>query len=325
MKKHSTISGGDNPDHSWTLFLDRDGVINQRIEHGYVLCWKDFRFQTGVLEALALLSSLFGRIIVVTNQQGVGKGYMTTEALEDIHSRMRENIDAAGGRMDAVFTCTELATAPGNCRKPAVTMGLMAAEKFPDILFGKSIMVGDSMCDMEFAENLGMWKVFIGEQPPTNTKITCNRVYPSLAAFALDCCNPGNDRTSLTMDDVMGKPGPVRTMDDYICTFPGDIQIILQKIREVIREVAPGAMEVLSYGMPAFCLNGKRMVYFAAHTNHIGFYALPTANEAFKKEIAPYKHGKGSIQFPLNEPIPYQLVRMIAEFRKWELEGRPEY
>lgn len=95
-----------------------------------------------------------------------------------------------------------------------------------------------------------------------------------------------------------------RTIDEYTKTFPEDVQIILEKIRQTIREAAPEAVEAISYGIPTFKLNGRYLVYFAAWKNHIGFYPMPSGAKAFKKELSVYKQGKGSIQFPLDKPIP---------------------
>jgi uncharacterized protein YdhG (YjbR/CyaY superfamily) len=107
---------------------------------------------------------------------------------------------------------------------------------------------------------------------------------------------------------------PAKNIDEYIAGFPEDTQEILRKIRAVIREAAPDAQETISYQMPAFKLNGN-LVYFAAFKNHIGFYPIPTGIEAFKKELSAFKQGKGSIQFPLDEPIPYDLITKIVKFR----------
>lgn len=103
-------------------------------------------------------------------------------------------------------------------------------------------------------------------------------------------------------------------MDEYIENFPKDVQTILQKIRNTIQKEAPDATETISYGIPTFVQNGS-LVHFAAYAKHIGFYALPSGNIAFQKEISKYKFGKGSIQFPLNEPIPYVLIKKIVKFR----------
>lgn len=105
-----------------------------------------------------------------------------------------------------------------------------------------------------------------------------------------------------------------KSIDEYIENFPEETQIILQKIRKMIQKEVPEATEVISYAMPTFVLNGT-LVHFAAYPKHIGFYALPSGNLAFQKEISKYKFGKGSIQFPLNEPIPYVLVKKIVKFR----------
>lgn len=106
-----------------------------------------------------------------------------------------------------------------------------------------------------------------------------------------------------------------KTIDDYIKDFPADIQSILQKMRKTIRQAAPEAVEAISYQMPAFKLNGKNLVFFAAFKNHIGFYPVPSGIEAFKNELSPYIRGKGTVQFPLNKPVPYDLVKKIVKFR----------
>jgi uncharacterized protein YdhG (YjbR/CyaY superfamily) len=107
-----------------------------------------------------------------------------------------------------------------------------------------------------------------------------------------------------------------KTIDEYIATFPKDVRDILEKLRRTIRESAPEAVEAISYGMPAFKLNGKSLVFFAAWKDHIGFYPSdPSAIEAFKKELTPFKQSKGTIQFSLDKPIPLGLVRKIVKFR----------
>ncbi len=105
------------------------------------------------------------------------------------------------------------------------------------------------------------------------------------------------------------------TMDAYIASVPKEIQDILEKIRQTIRKAAPDAVEAISYQIPTFKLNGKNLVHFAAWKDHIGFYATPSGNAAFKKELSRYKVAKGSIQFPLDEPMPYDLVTKMAKFR----------
>jgi uncharacterized protein YdhG (YjbR/CyaY superfamily) len=105
-----------------------------------------------------------------------------------------------------------------------------------------------------------------------------------------------------------------RTIDEYIKTFPEDIQSILKKMRQAIAEAAPEASETISYQMPTFTLNGN-LVHFAAYKNHIGFYPTPSGIEAFKKELSHYKGAKGSVQFPIDKPVPYDLVKKIVLFR----------
>ena len=106
----------------------------------------------------------------------------------------------------------------------------------------------------------------------------------------------------------------VGSVDEYIASFEGDVRDRLEAIRTVVREAAPDAFEVISYGMPAYKMK-RILVYFAAHKNHIGLYPTPTATGAFKEELKPYEAGKGSIKFPNDEPIPYDLIRRIVEFR----------
>lgn len=105
-----------------------------------------------------------------------------------------------------------------------------------------------------------------------------------------------------------------KTVDEYIASFPKDVQQRLQKLRTVIKKHTPEAAEGISYKMPAYKLNGP-LVYFAGYQNHIGFYAAPTGHEKFKKALSKYKTGKGSVQFPHDQPLPYDLVEEIVRFR----------
>lgn len=106
-----------------------------------------------------------------------------------------------------------------------------------------------------------------------------------------------------------------KNIDEYIITFPAEVQELLEQIRTIIRENAPGAVESISYGMPAFKLNNKPLVYFAGYENHIGFYATPSGHAEFAKELAGYKQGRGSVQFPLDKPIPFDLIGRIVAYR----------
>jgi uncharacterized protein YdhG (YjbR/CyaY superfamily) len=112
----------------------------------------------------------------------------------------------------------------------------------------------------------------------------------------------------------MAHPKPVH-IDAYISQSPVEAQPILQQIYNIIKETVPEAVEGISYGIPAFKLNGKPLVYFAGYKNHIGFYATPTGHEAFATQLAPYPQGKGSVQFPLDRPIPFDLIVKIVLFR----------
>ena len=108
-----------------------------------------------------------------------------------------------------------------------------------------------------------------------------------------------------------------QTIDAYIAGFPEDVQAILQQVRRTIHEAAPEATEAISYQMPTFKLHGN-LVHFGAFKNHIGFYPVPSGMAAFAAELAAYKQGKGSVQFPLNKPMPLDLIRRIVEFRVQE-------
>lgn len=153
-------------DKNWTLFLDRDGVINVRFPDDYVKRVSEFEFIPGVKEAIAEFTKLFGRIVVVTNQQGIAKGFYSHDDLLAIHTFMKEEIAKAGGRIDAVYYAPQLASENSPMRKPGTGMAMQAKNDFPQIDFAKSIMVGDSGSDMEFAYKAGMHAVFAGEAKP---------------------------------------------------------------------------------------------------------------------------------------------------------------
>ena len=158
-----------NINKDWTLFLDRDGVINERIYGDYILSPEGFNFLPGVLESMAVFATFFGKIFVVTNQQGVGKGLMPKTALEAIHKYMRQEITRVGGRLDGIYYCTDLASEKDHCRKPGTFMARQAKKDFPKVDFQKSIMVGDTESDMEFGRNSGMFNVLVGnENVPKN-------------------------------------------------------------------------------------------------------------------------------------------------------------
>jgi len=144
----------------WSLFLDRDGVINEEIKGSYVTDWKEFKFYEGSQKAIAELSRIFGRIIVVTNQRGVGRGIMHYEDLKVIHSNMQEEIALNGGRIDRIYACTAVENEDIN-RKPNTGMAHQAKEDFETIDFKKSVMVGNNLSDMLFGKRVAMHTIFI--------------------------------------------------------------------------------------------------------------------------------------------------------------------
>ena len=153
-----------NIEKTWTLFLDRDGVINHRIEGDYVKRWDEFIFMPDVKESICQLNQVFGTIVVVTNQQGIGKGLYTESDLEGIHMNMMLDIILSGGQVDRVYYAPELASANSRLRKPNIGMAEKAKEDFPSIDFSKSLMIGDSYSDMEFGRRAGMKTVFLNPE-----------------------------------------------------------------------------------------------------------------------------------------------------------------
>lgn len=109
------------------------------------------------------------------------------------------------------------------------------------------------------------------------------------------------------------------TIEEYIAKYPVTVQGILQKVRQTIKKAAPHATEDIAYQMPAFKLQGKPLVYFGAWKDHIGFYALPSGTAAFREKLGPYKHAKGTVQFPLDKPLPYDLIAEMVAFRVQEV------
>jgi D-glycero-alpha-D-manno-heptose 1-phosphate guanylyltransferase len=174
-------------DKSWTLLLDRDGVINHEKHLDYIHHWDEFEFYDGVKQAIKIFAGVFGRIVVVTNQKGIGKGLTKPSDLATIHRNMVHAIEAVGGRIDKVYFCPDLNEDSPN-RKPNPGMGLQAKTDFPEIDFKRSIMVGNTLSDMLFGRALGAKTVFL---PTTRPEVDTNdplidAVYPSLIAFALD-------------------------------------------------------------------------------------------------------------------------------------------
>ncbi len=167
-------------DKTWTLFLDRDGVINKKRENDYVKNWSEFSFIKGSLEAISSLSRIFGKIIIVTNQRGVGKGLMLEDELLLIHQKMVDEITLNSGRIDKIYYCKDVEIT-SDCRKPNSGMAFQALKDFPEINFKKSIIVGDSFSDIEFGQKLEMKTIFIGK---SNFNLDLDGKFSSLYEFS---------------------------------------------------------------------------------------------------------------------------------------------
>ncbi|RJQ56693.1 MAG: hypothetical protein C4521_00105 [Actinobacteria bacterium] len=120
----------------------------------------------------------------------------------------------------------------------------------------------------------------------------------------------------------MQKRSSAKSVDEYIAESPAETRTMLEELRALIRASAPGVIETISYAIPTFDLHGRHLVHFAGFAKHIGFYPTDSGIEAFKKELEPYKSGKGSVQFPLNQPLPTDLIRRIVKFRVEESTGK---
>lgn len=169
-------------DKSWSLFLDRDGVINKRIFGGYITNPSEFEFIAGSKDAIAQLSKQFHRVFVVTNQQGIGKGLMTERNLLEIHAYMNDEIYLAGGKVSKCYFAPNLKGEDDDLRKPNPGMALLAKLEFPEIEFGRSVMVGDTDTDIEFGRKLGMKTVRIQTEEPIG--VEADLTVGSLEAFA---------------------------------------------------------------------------------------------------------------------------------------------
>lgn len=169
----------------WTLFLDRDGVINLEKHQDYVYHYGEFIFYEGVKEAIRFLNTRFKRIIVITNQRGVGRQLMSEEELLSIHNQMLADIEAAGGRIHKIYYCVSTDNAHPN-RKPNPGMFREALNDFPDISPETSLMVGNNLSDMQFGRNAGMHTVYVKttnpDLPLPNPLI--DLAFNDLAAFA---------------------------------------------------------------------------------------------------------------------------------------------
>jgi histidinol-phosphate phosphatase family protein len=150
---------------NWTLFLDRDGVINEEKKEDYIRNWDEFQFYKESLIALPLLAQKFRTIVITTNQKGIGKGLMSHDDLSSIHDNMVKQIQQVGGRIDHIFYCADLDNESIN-RKPQPGMAFQAKDIFPHIQLNESIMVGNRMSDMKFGRNAGLHTVFLATTHP---------------------------------------------------------------------------------------------------------------------------------------------------------------
>ncbi len=172
-------------DRSWTLFLDRDGVINRDKEGDYIRNTGEFFLLEGSDRAIKMLNEIFGITVIVTNQKGVGKGLMTIEDLQGIHTLLIEQVSRNGGKIDKIYFSSDLDNNSPN-RKPNSGMALMAKNDFPEIDFSKSFIVGNRLSDMEFGRNAGMYTIFVATTHPETPfpHPLIDERFDSLIAFA---------------------------------------------------------------------------------------------------------------------------------------------
>ncbi len=173
-------------DSSWSLFLDRDGVINRRLIGDYIKKWEEFEFLPDVLEAIQKFTELFGKLFIVTNQQGIGRGLMLETDLENIHEKMMHQIRQHGGNINKIYHSPYKAEENSVFRKPNIGLARKAKIDFPNIDLDKSVMAGDSISDMQFGKNAGMFTVFIHSDKELieENKEFIDYVFPDLISFA---------------------------------------------------------------------------------------------------------------------------------------------
>lgn len=152
----------------WTLFLDRDGVINERIVDNYVMDPKDLVLTPNLIHALSIFTHYFGKIFVVSNQQCVGKGLCTIETIDNVHAALNDILLKEKILINDFLVCPHKAADNCNCRKPKSGLAMQAQSKYPTIDFSKSIMVGDMLSDMKFGKNLGMITIYVGDHNVPN-------------------------------------------------------------------------------------------------------------------------------------------------------------
>ena len=172
-------------DNNWTLFLDRDGVINHEQHMGYINTWEEFKFYDGALEAFQIFAKRFKHIVIVTNQRGIGRGITKVKNLDLIHKNMTEAIVNNAGKIDGIYYCGDLDINSGH-RKPNTGMAFDAQKDLPAIDFSKSVMVGNNISDMEFGHSIGASTILLlttmDEIPAPLTYLTAS--YKTLLDFA---------------------------------------------------------------------------------------------------------------------------------------------
>lgn len=174
--------------NSFSLYLDRDGVINKKKENDYIKEWSEFKFTEGALIAISILSKIFNKIIIVTNQRGIGKGVMSENDLNEIHKKMIKKIESHNGRIDGIYFCADLED-NSYCRKPNPGMAYDSKKDFYDINFNKSFMVGDQFSDVEFGHRLGMKTVLITSKKKITGSQVPHYTFKSLLDFSKSILN----------------------------------------------------------------------------------------------------------------------------------------
>lgn len=168
---------------SHSLYLDRDGIINKKKDNDYVKSWDEFIFIKGSLKAISILSNIFKKIFIVSNQRGIGRGIMTDQDLEIIHDRMMRKIEYEKGRIDKIYYCSDINNSSIN-RKPNPGMALESKNDFNDIEFNNSFMVGDQLSDIAFGKNLGMKTILIGNLKTNKEDLIPDHKFLTLLDFS---------------------------------------------------------------------------------------------------------------------------------------------
>lgn len=171
-------------DQQWTLLIDRDGIINKKIEQDYVKTWEEFEFNDGIFPILNTLTKAFGKTFIITNQQGVGKKLMTMDALNGIHTKMLESLRQHGIHIDGIYVCPHLASDKCQCRKPNIGLYEKIIKDYPDVVFSKSVMIGDAPSDMEFGRRIGAICIYINNTEQGTTKNLYNLKYKDISGLS---------------------------------------------------------------------------------------------------------------------------------------------